>query len=382
MTLATALRIAFLIVMFLIPKAFAQATAIADDLFYEGAKRSPELKSLEGKPATEIDASAWIGDSVKIADLKGKIVVLDFWATWCGPCMAAIPENVQLVEEMKNKPFAFVGIHDSQNGWNQAAKVVKDKKINYPVAKDSGSSAKNYKLQFWPTYVVIDHKGIVRAAGLIPSNVKQVVELLLKDVPATASNSTSANPDEWYVSPAQRRTAWLREVEGKPVPKLGQSGWIGEPIADDALQGKIAVISLLGAGGDLSVNHCRELQSAHQQFSAAGVKFIGLYRSGAKSEDIKSLFDQEKFEFRPAVDVPAVATGEIDPAKWHGAFAAELGIRIWPMVLIVDRTGKIRVAGAHPARIADVLTSLLAEPAPESSLKVDELPQVQRKDEK
>lgn len=284
--------------------------------------------------------------------------------------MAAIPENVELVEEMKDKPFAFIGIHDSQNGWNDAAKVVKDKKINYPVAKDSGSTSRSYKLQFWPTYVVIDHMGIVRAAGLIPTNVKAVVDMLMKEVPSAGNSAGGGNPDVWYIASAEKRAKWLREAEGKPLPALASAGWIGDTTGGDVLKGKIAVISLLGSGGDLSIAHCRNLQGVSEQYSSAGVKIVGLYRSGTDREAVEAMFEREKFEFQAFVDTPAEPSESIDPTKWHGANAATLGIRLWPVVLIVDRSGSIRVAGAHPSRIGEVLTALLAEPmdsAPESS---------------
>lgn len=362
--------------------AFAQSADIPEDWFYDGSKRPSELKSLEGKAAPELDAAAWIGDSVKLSDLRGKVVVVDFWATWCGPCMAAIPENVEMVEELKDKPFAFVGVHDSQNGWNQASKVVKDKKINYPVAKDSGTSAKSYKLQFWPTYVVIDHKGIVRAAGLIPSHVKSVVEILLKEVPASESAKGAGNPDAWYVSPAERRPDWMKAVEGQSMPSMDALAWIGTDSAQDKLKRKISVISLLGAGGDLSAAHCQLLQKLHEQFSSAGVRFVGVYRTRTATDGVKTMFEAQKFEFLAAVDVPANATEGSDPSKTHGSIAGALGIRFWPIVLIADRTGKVRVAGAHPERIADALNVMLAEPTESEATGDETLERIEGKDAK
>ena len=62
-----------------------------------------ELRNLEGKPAQEISIAEWKGEASPLAQLKGKVIVLDFWATWCGPCMAAIPKNIEFINKHKDK---------------------------------------------------------------------------------------------------------------------------------------------------------------------------------------------------------------------------------------------------------------------------------------
>ena len=61
-----------------------------------------------GKPAPELNSVDLNGKPVRLADLKGKIVVLDVWATWCGACRAMIPHQRELVKRLKEKPFALV----------------------------------------------------------------------------------------------------------------------------------------------------------------------------------------------------------------------------------------------------------------------------------
>jgi len=141
-----------------------------------------EHKDMLGKAAPKLGLSNWMNGEVKAKDMKDKIVVVDYWATWCGPCLAAIPHNNEMSKKYADKGVVIIGACGG-GGEETMGDVVKQRKVEYPVAKVSPQSTKAWKVQWWPTYVVIDRKGNVRAFGIKPDYVDKVVDALLEEQP-------------------------------------------------------------------------------------------------------------------------------------------------------------------------------------------------------
>ncbi len=153
----------------------------------DDAKIRSAHKALEGKSMPPLNVTGWVNGEVKSEDMKGKVVVVDFYATWCGPCMAAIPHNNELLKKYKSKGLVIVGVCTSKRGQDKMEQTVKDKGIEYPTARDPDlKSQEAWAVRYYPTYAVVDRKGIVRIIGLQPGNVEKVLEKLL-DEPAAGS---------------------------------------------------------------------------------------------------------------------------------------------------------------------------------------------------
>src|SRR5256714_12272728 len=132
---------------------------------------------VEGKPMPALNVTGWVNGEVKPEEMKGKVVIVDFYATWCGPCMAAIPHNNELLKKYKSKGLLIVGVCTSSRGQEKMEQTVKDKGIEYPTARDPQlKSEKAWAVHYYPTYAIVDRKGIVRIVGLQPNNVEKVVK--------------------------------------------------------------------------------------------------------------------------------------------------------------------------------------------------------------
>lgn len=101
------------------------------------------------------------GKTFKLSDQKGKVVLIDFWATWCGPCRMEIPHLIELHDEYKHKDFTMVGVSLDQRGESVVIPFYKSWKMTYPVVVDQyGEVARNYGgIRSIPTALLVDKQG-------------------------------------------------------------------------------------------------------------------------------------------------------------------------------------------------------------------------------
>ena len=119
---------------------------------------------------------------VALGELRGKVVVLNFWATWCAPCVEEMPSLVQLQQRFKNKGLTVVGISIDVDG-DAYHKFLKDYKIDFPTVRDPDQKTSGLYGSFkWPETYIIDRDGVVRRKfiGAVEWSQPEIVDFLTK----------------------------------------------------------------------------------------------------------------------------------------------------------------------------------------------------------
>ncbi len=109
------------------------------------------------------------GAAVDLSSYKGKVVLLDFWATWCGGCKVEIPWYIEFASKYKDSGLAVIGVSMDEEGWKLVKPFLAAKKMNYPVVIGDEGLAKKYGLEAMPMTLVIDREGKVAVShtGLV-----------------------------------------------------------------------------------------------------------------------------------------------------------------------------------------------------------------------
>lgn len=123
-------------------------------------KAPPAAEHLDRKPAANFTLADANGAKVTLADYKGKVVLLNFWATWCGPCKLEIPWFVEFNKTYKDRGLVVLGVSLDDDGWKSVKPYLAAKKIDYTVVVGNDAVSKSYgDVDSLPTTFIIDRDG-------------------------------------------------------------------------------------------------------------------------------------------------------------------------------------------------------------------------------
>jgi len=164
-----------------------QMAAAAEAVLLNGLLRDkyddvcPDLSL--GKAAPEVMSKTVDDKPVKLSALKGQVVVLDIWATWCGPCRAMIPHEREMVERLKDKPFTLVSISVDEDKETLTEFLAKEPMpwTHWWNGHEDGI-IEDWNVESYPTIYVLDARGVIRHKDLRGEELEKAVNELLEEI--------------------------------------------------------------------------------------------------------------------------------------------------------------------------------------------------------
>jgi peroxiredoxin len=136
------------------------------------------------KIASDFTLSDSKGASVKLSDYKGQVVLLDFWATWCGGCKVEIPWYMEFQNKYKASGLSVIGVSMDDDGWKSVKPFLEKQPVNYPIVIGNPELAKRYMVDAMPMTLLIDREGKIADShvGMVDKDAfESEIQVLLQD---------------------------------------------------------------------------------------------------------------------------------------------------------------------------------------------------------
>ncbi|MEU3991551.1 TlpA family protein disulfide reductase [Streptomyces platensis] len=162
----------------------------AQTRFVQGKNGVDTVKKDQRQPAPELSGESTTGKKLDVADYKGKVVILNVWGSWCGPCIAEAPNFSKVANETKDKGVQFLGINTRDSEKSQATSFEEEHKVPYPSLFDPTGRLMlrfpkgSLNPQSIPSTIAIDRHGKIAARSIGPlaeDDLRKMVEPLIAE---------------------------------------------------------------------------------------------------------------------------------------------------------------------------------------------------------
>lgn len=335
-----------------------------------GAQPAPGMNPREwiGKPALDFHVTDLNGEALSLEQYRGQVVLLDFWATWCPPCIAEIPNVKKTYEKYKDQKFQIVGISLDRSREPLEAYIQKESLTWLHYWDNTGKIANLYKVVGIPSTFLIDGEGVIRKTNLRGYRLETAVAELVKEnlaKPADASTKTPASKSIPATKLVKPETTPQKEALQKPV-RADPSEWVGKPAPDFQVtdlkgetlslkdyRGQVVLLDFWATWCGPCIAEMPKLKKTYEKYKNQNFQIIGI--SLDRSEE------------------PLAAYIEKEGLAWVHYWDESRDIRnlykVWgiPTAFLIDSEGIIRKASLGgfdvETAVAELVGKNLAQPA-------------------
>ena len=201
-----------------------------------GASPAPGIRTSDwiGKPALDFQVTDLKGQKLSLEDYRGQVVLLDFWATWCPPCIAEIPNVKGTYEKYKDQNFQIIGISLDRSKEPLEAYIEEEGLAWIHYWDNIGKVSNLYKVNAIPSTFLVDGEGVIRKTNLRGHALEHAVAELVKENLAKPTDASTKTPPSKSIPAAKLvkpKTTPEKEALQKPV-RTDPSEWVGKPAPD------------------------------------------------------------------------------------------------------------------------------------------------------
>lgn len=325
------------------------------------------------KPSPPLQFKALDGREVDLEKLKGKVVLLDFWATWCPPCLEEIPHVREAYERYNREGLEIVGISFDADK-QRLEDVVKRENLKWPQYFDGGGQeaapGKTFGIRHWPSMWLLDRNGVIRFISAGAGMDRKVTALLKEtgnpvnaargvfenkaaldksgDQPAKPAGSTRVGGP---ISPpgAPQDAAYLSWL-GKPFPALKFNAIDGRQVDTDKLRGQVLLIDFWATWCPPCMAEIPNVKAVYDRYNKQGFEIIGVSGDDSRA-DLERVVREKGLKWPQLLEG---RTGDVPNLRRYG-------VQHFPSMWLVDKQGIIRdVTGA--AALNEKVAKLISEP--------------------
>ena len=329
--------------------------------FEIGSRRSEWL----GKPAPDFKVKDLTGKELSLAQFRGQVVLLDFWATWCPPCIAEIPNVKQTYEKYKDQKFQIIGISLDRAKLPLETFIEKEGLAWRHYWDNGGKISNQYKVTGIPSTFLIDGEGVIRQTDLIGARLETAVAELVKDnltIPAVTStkaaepksipatkilkNDTPTSNGEDGEGPnlfGSRPSEWI----GQRAPNFKVTDLKGQKLSLKDYRGQVVLLDFWATWCPPCIAEMPKIKQTYEKYKDQKFQIISISLD-RKILPLETYVEKEGLAWRHYWDE-------------NRKVRTQYGIKAIPTAFLIDGEGIIQQASLGPFDVETAVTELVEE---------------------